>query len=475
MKSIKSISIFGRISHACLFLLAAGGALVSAQAAPGASDASQPAAGMVFRNVDLIAHPVKTVPSSCFWIGAVTPKENNILYPDAGATYWVSQFRVPPGARLRLRGEYPHARYISFTSYNSQGNATDSVNDLGIQPEPGSVNPFVPGNDRTSPKRRYVVDVLDELAPDRAELRKANTLYARSDEPMVQLYYRVYVPDQGKDVAGGVRLPEPELVQADGTVVSGSDLCNQLVVPEGTLRDRTLPRDRYLAVIERPGVPSTFPALAPPQWEAVQNPPLLLTRLTLAGTPEGDQQRLKMDQSRRGGFYPSLENRYMMMYIDRRLGPVLTLKGKLPTTPATRSGARTVPATQLRYWSLCDYRSLVDSAVGQCLTDEDVVSDAKREYTIVVSRKEDRPSNARPECGATWLEWDDAGDGVKNKDGGFLMVRNMLPAADFKQSIHDVGTIADAEKVMGPYYPSPVYSTKEVFESKGCQATSERP
>jgi hypothetical protein len=460
------------MTRACALILATGTAAFCAQAADDGAEPPQSAGGMVVRELDLTAHPVKTVPTSCFWIGAVTGEEINVLWPDKGATYWVSQFRLPSGSRLRLNAEYPHARYISFTAYNSQGNATDGVNDLALHPESGSANPFVSGTDRTSPKRRYVLNILDEAAPARAEQRQTNTLYARSDETVIQLYYRVYVPDAGKGVTGGVGLPEPELVLADGSVISGSEMCNRVVLTKGAVRDRTLPRDKYLAAIERPGVPSTFPALTPPQWESMQNPPLQLTRLTLAGSAEGDQKRLNMDQTRRGGAYPTFDNRYMMMYVDRRLGPVMTLKGQMPTTPATRSGARTVPSTQLRYWSLCMYRSLADTSAGECLTDEDVVKDAARQYTIVVSRKEDRPSNARPECGITWLDWGEVGDGVKNKDGGFLAVRNMLPSPDFKQSLHNVNRIDDVEKVLGRYYPSPAYSTKAAFEKKGCHATT---
>jgi hypothetical protein len=107
--------------------------------------------------------------------------------------------------------------------------------------------------------------------------------------------------------------------------------------------------------------------------------------------------------------------------------------------------------------------------VGDCVADEDVVIDARRNYTIVVSRPEDRPRNARPECGVTWLHWDRAGDGVNNPNGGFLMVRNMLPAADFKHSIFDIQRIGDEKEVLGAYYPALAYMSKDAFEKAGCQ------
>jgi hypothetical protein len=158
----------------------------------------------------------------------------------------------------------------------------------------------------------------------------------------------------------------------------------------------------------------------------------------------------------------------MMLYIDRRLGSLLVLEGKLPSVPTTLSGEAAMSSGQLRYWSLCMYRSLADTAAGDCVFDERLSIDVSRHYTVVVSRKEDRPNNARKECGVSWLDWGDVGDGVGNNDGGFLMVRNMLPEHDFKASLFNVLTLGDEKRVLKEYYPSPRYLSKSQFESQGC-------
>src|SRR5690349_16357985 len=61
----------------------------------------------------------------CFWAGprgweyAMLPRDEvravqiPNLYPDVQATYFVARFRLPAGARLRLHGQFPHARYMS--------------------------------------------------------------------------------------------------------------------------------------------------------------------------------------------------------------------------------------------------------------------------------------------------------------------------------------------------------------------------
>ncbi|UUZ64569.1 hypothetical protein LP417_06195 [Polaromonas sp. P1-6] len=367
-------------------------------AACGFAAAQSSAGGMAVREVNLQLHPVRSVPSSCFWIGALTRTEPalNILFPDAEATYWVSQFRIPAGATLRLASDFPFARYASYNAYDSGGATKDSVHDAQLRPEPGSGNPFMAGADRAMPGRRYVVEIVDAPPPREPSFRAPNTVYARSDESVIQLYYRVYIPDQGKDVTGGVGLPQPSLVWPDGREVSGDALCRQVVIPKGALRDRAMPKERFQKLLQREGMPAAFPALESARWEVILNPPLTLSRLTHAGTPEGDAQRMKMDMTRRGGAYPAMDNRYMLLYVDRRLGPVLTLRGTLPTTPATRAGARAMPATQLRYWSLCFNRSLADTSVDDCVADEDVVLIGQRRYTIVVSREEDRPAQRTP-------------------------------------------------------------------------------
>src|SRR5262249_43339853 len=206
----------------------------------GTPKTSDLAGGAVVREIDLTKHPVTAVPSDCFWIGAVTRRDQalNILFPDAEATYWVSQFRIPAGAKLRLRGTYPHARYVSFTAYNSMGTPVDGVNDQMLDPDVGSTNPSIVGADRSAGSRQYTVELLDQAQPKTTEGHPHNVLFAKSDEPLIQLYYRVYVPDNGRDITGDVGLPRPELLLTDGKTLSGDRLCTSIVEHKGAVRDR---------------------------------------------------------------------------------------------------------------------------------------------------------------------------------------------------------------------------------------------
>lgn len=61
--------------------------------------------------------------TDCFWVGTLSPTTFNILIPDTSLVYWITQFRLPAGARLEFKGQYPHGRYLSFNSYNPTGPA----------------------------------------------------------------------------------------------------------------------------------------------------------------------------------------------------------------------------------------------------------------------------------------------------------------------------------------------------------------
>lgn len=114
--------------------------------------------------------------STCFWNGPYV-KENpaaNFAYPDTGAAYWTAEYSLPEGATLKLDGDFPYSRYISYNSYRSDGTPADVVADNTIVPEQGAVNPFVNGNPRQGQHRGYQIEVAAGSAP---EERVENTLY----------------------------------------------------------------------------------------------------------------------------------------------------------------------------------------------------------------------------------------------------------------------------------------------------------
>src|SRR3954454_22718490 len=155
--------------------------------------------------------------ATCFWEGPISTRQpttrgfdgRNFNFPEESATYWMARFHLPAGAHLELQGRYPHGRYLSVNAY-SDGNPTDALSDTAIAPNPGATNPFVAGNRRDRKRRGWTLTVLDEPVPAQ---RAANTVYAQpaSGQP-VELFLRVYEPDRGRDLTGGVGLPHAVVV-----------------------------------------------------------------------------------------------------------------------------------------------------------------------------------------------------------------------------------------------------------------------
>jgi hypothetical protein len=117
---------------------------------------------------------------------------------------------------------------------------------------------------------------------------------------------------------------------------------------------------------------------------------------------------------------------------------------------------------------LCTGESGVTVRTPDGLADRQVPIDRKRRYTIVVSKRADRPANARPRCGVGWLDWGERGDGVGDPDYGLLLLRNMLVSPRFAEAIQNVERAGTEPDVMGEYLPTATYATRAEFESQGC-------
>ena len=411
--------------------------------------------------------------TDCFWFSSTYDKSlTNYAYPDSGANYWVTQFKLPAGARLDFDGEFPHARHMSFNSYDEIGQPVDRLNDTMIVPGKGSANPFLEGARRDARERAYSMHVEPadvHAGADMAErdaTRPTNTLYVPAESDTVQLFLRIYVQDRGLTPKGGVALPHPTLTLAGGARVQGDALCRAIVIKEHSLRDIHLSMRAAKQLLSLNSELTHYhPAQPVPQWSAFFNQFLLVGSL-LDGTSFEWVKRL-INGKRKGGFYSTLDNTYMVSWVDNRLGDALVLQGRAPSTPKTFHGDPVMHYGQLRYWSICKYRSLYDTAVDYCLFDEQIPLNDKREYTIVFSAPEMRPVNARPECGVAWRPWG-IGDGVDNPHGGLLVMRNMMPAPNFTQSIFATQVEGAEKQALGPYYPRSSYQAKAAFEARGC-------
>lgn len=442
--------------------------------------------------------------SDCFWnYGAVGGDigggkgEYNIAYPDAGATYWAAYYRRPEGSTLTLRGKYPHSRYTALQSYDILGRGVDALADYQLGPDHGSKNPFRNAK-RTTRKRNYTVNVIDEPNPG-FPLQAFNGEDARNDiyttpasGPLTEtvggktyelelLMIRVYVPDKGRNLTGGVGLPNPKLKLEDGTVLRGQQLCDATDSESKDLGSIRLPdpsallisEDAYKALrypdqlsspfdvfaglmaVPRTSIPAEFPAVEQGQWRAQYDRRYLLQLWTGDDAPGANAT--PPPRAAAGGFFPNAHNAYVRTAIHRGFGKIAVFRGKLPSAPPTHDGERRLGDGDVRYASYCMNESPYTTKVMDCVYDEEVPTNGRGIFTIVVSRNSDRPGSARRKCGKAWIDWSERGDGYLDRDFGWFQIRNMLPEPGFEHAIQYTSTPGDEKQVMGRYLPNLQY------------------
>jgi hypothetical protein len=356
-------------------------------------------------------HTAAAAPVSCplSW----TQATGNTAYPDTSATYWTVKFPVVTGGHLTIAGTFPHARYMSFNSYQGPS-AYDVVEDDILVPDGGALNPFQNGNPRNGTVTYHMTVAFKKKPASPA----SNTLYTgASSTSGNSVAYRVYVPDDGQDDTGGVGVPAVTFYAPAGTQLP----------PEctgGTPAGHT-------TAAQRTASPATATPTNPPTW------------VKATGNDS----------------YGNLDNAYLSASISPKFGQVLVIHAEAPTFPATVQGEPIFDGdTQLRYWSMCE-NDPVTTGVIDCSPDYLTTVPSDNYYTFAVSKTQ--PSNATAACGVTWLPWGSV-------QTGLLILRNMLPASSFTESIQDAQP-GQLQQDMGSYFPSAAYvKTVAGFEKLGC-------
>ena len=420
----------------------------------------------------------------------------NVIAPDTNTVYYNTAFELPAGATITLHGQFPHARFFSLTTYVTKegvaGYPATSIFDEQINPDPGSINPFRPGESRKAKKRSYTITISGQTAP---AVPAPNTLYVgqegKTEETQpVQMIMRIYRADKNLEANAGVPLPAPTLNPALGEPVSEeAAACAALddvnSVPSISFTSQGAPVPAYLHLRGLAAAP--HPAVNPILWERFRNP-AYLQKPFLAGAGEPYEKAIAtLPTAITSGLYATPANAYILGYADRTIGPnteghnILVLHAKMPTHPTTykKDKINNSAGTQVRYWSICTAGAIANPPLlptdSACLFDQEVPTNAAGDYTVVVSLPQDRPKNAKPGCGVAWLNWGTAGDALEGEYEAerrstldLLVMRNQLSSPTFEQSIEKVVTPGSEEEVMGAYYPHGTYMTKQEFEGRKC-------
>jgi hypothetical protein len=416
------------------------------------------------------------------------PIQNPNLWPDSQSTYFIGQLQMPKGASLTMHYTYPHARYFQFALYSWNGqtfvSTGEAVAGKDIEPEPGSINPFRVGANRLAEKRDFTLRILSKDPPSDSKEREQNTLYGGSKGQLLQFVNRIYLSDQGWDGTGwgpasspstDTGFPTYEGMLADGTKLSAEEVVRQFGRPMAQTKQPVNAKQWAKLVNAKTNDSSLDPATAPartvPRWQKYWN-----FKYSIVGDFMTPAKRAKIRAAGAidGGGNPTTQ--YLYLTLSRKFGPVYVMRGKMPDFPNTYAGAggqglEVMPEAQTQYWSLVSGEAAPSGHIVDGLTDMQVPVDSNGYYTVVYSRKEDRPANATVENGIAWIEWSPRGEGIagpyNREDFGMLMLRIMATNPEWKERPDNVTQPGMEEEVMGPYYPKGYYTTKADFEDKG--------
>lgn len=400
----------------------------------------------------------------CFWSVTVDDAAVNTLYPDIYAKYWVAALPLLPGTQVRLRGQFPHARYMSFNLYDPLLRPVDALSDRDILADTGSTNPFLPGAGRIADERHYAVNIISAAPPESG--REDNTLYAHLPlatagdlaTPYAILIYRIYVPDNGRDRAGDMPLPRIELQSPDGTVYQGPEACEALE----PFLPSTINEEITDAAANLP-VPTGFGAFARLSWLkffGLQSS----TENRINATPARDAVHALVPNpaNNSGGFASNIDNQYIYAALNQDHGPLAVFEAQMPQAPRTTAGQVVMEQGDMRYWSVCTYE-IATQRYYDCLYDENALLDGADRGVFLVGREADRPANATRECGVNWLPWGP----LKNS---LIIMRHMLPETTFPHAIQRIPSPSGSceAPVMGDYFPYGEHLDKAAFEALGC-------
>src|SRR5437763_2233981 len=372
------------------------------------------------------------------------PDTVNVLFPDSSAQYSTAHYTAVPGTRIRIDGVFPYARYTSWNVYDPILRPFAKKSDFELQPDPGSANPFLPGADRTTPvdQRHYTLFITF----DPADQPGPNTIYVDpTKNPRGLITLRVYVPDQGRDMTGGVGLPQVtwEPTSSTGPPPTTSP-CRDLEKPSSSTVTGA-----YGGLAGADTGPP-YPGRNPPVWHKFVNlcqsgADLLFDNQVGDQLPQSGQNPCGNFGS--GGFLSNLDNAYVYAFISQGFGRLVVFHGRAPTFAATYPNAPTMPSgVQLRYWSFCQNDPIDQRYVG-CRRDDQIAVDGTGDYTIVISQPSDWPAAAQHRCRGTasWIPWGPQTDGA-------VIYRQMLPDPSFTQAIQNV-KYGSEQQQMGAYYP----------------------
>lgn len=371
------------------------------------------------------------------------PSNSLLMLGDFNANYYVFPYEVDPDIEIVIKGQFPYARYMSFTLAGQLDNVIATSPDRVLIPDPGSTNPFLPGADWNAENRNYTIKIRSTAPPLNSDhfVPEAgnNTFYAGTlkdgtPNKFGLIGIRIYVPSIGYDKTGGVGLPKITYCSAKKECrnTNTSSTNNKTAEPENPLNPSNVFNketyfQRYSDSCER-------------------NCDLTWSRIGIIAT------RI---------LQPDLNTVYILSdQIKRDPGKLLFIHWKAPTFPDTYHNMGILGNENMRYWSM-SFVSRVGLFGLYTLGDFQTVIDKNGYVNLVISFGAPRPSCVTTENGFNWIDASNLPLVPLT-----LFYRNNQVSQGFPYTAKNVpeGQIVPPE-VMGEYYPCGKYVNPIYFNS----------
>lgn len=331
------------------------------------------------------------------WVGS----DGTIFaYPDLYVNYWEYTWRTKENGHdniaLCIKGEFPSARFFSFSLYNDElGEAIGGFADNEIIPDAGSVNPYV---EESSAKNYFTVYVVPANVSEAkiAQLSSKNVCKLEADVNQAAIIMREYL---GIDEYGGVELPSIHAIDLN------------------TMKEVAAPLRMNSNVVN-------FPTSYSHLWS-------------------DENKDVPFFLASRGAYYPNSSTEYLYARTILPDDQVYVFSFLPVPLPKSVSEYKDAPA---RYWSMC-FGSALDTHSYYSVYDEQANVPEGKKCTFVVCMKQNpqlddvRMKVEREKANGKCVElivWDRQRKSVEGKEIGNCVVtlyRNILPNKDWEYSI----------------------------------------
>lgn len=400
-------------------------------------------------------------------------RDSGQYFVDRNAFYAVVYLPTDlPGGHFRIHGTYPRARWFSFESYDETLASEGVVADDAIDPNRGSVNPFLPGHRfHNKAHRRYTVNIRTVAPADRKNPPPHNVLYMgwrknpTYGRPSWEspILYRVYAAPGTPQ--GNVPLPDFRWV-VDNPKTNPFQTSSEVCATIAAAGAQHQPITTLNQILDRR---VTSPWLSPaernidiPTDDVPHNPPYVSV---IRPASNGYQ-----------GLYFNSKTPYIYIRPSAAFGRFLVIHFRAPTFGLVEEGRPLSRNEQTRYWSWCAGQFVSPVNVTQsCRMDKQFHIDGRGYATLVVSPPKQRPV-INGKRYRDWMPWPGGGADLNMREIDpnprtfpqspfFIPLMSSNDGLDYlKAPVFE----SEIRSWMGSYFPQVQYCSKAKFQRNRC-------